>query len=110
MSAISGGRGGVLIFGAYGGIGSALARRRHGDGVPLALSGRDETRLSSLASELDPLSLPADASDFDAVDAVTNQRPSTRRTGRPCDSRSSHGTIASPSGGACGWWPERDPN
>ena len=60
----------TLIFGAYGGIGAALARRLHEEGVPLALSGRDEPKLTTLADELGALALPADASDFDAVDAV----------------------------------------
>jgi NAD(P)-dependent dehydrogenase (short-subunit alcohol dehydrogenase family) len=60
----------VLIFGAYGGIGSALARRLHAAGVPLVLSGRDESRLNDLAVELGALALAADASDFAAVDHV----------------------------------------
>ena len=60
----------ALIFGAYGGTGSALARRLHADGVRLALSGRDPERLGALADELDAIALPADASDFDAVQHV----------------------------------------
>jgi NAD(P)-dependent dehydrogenase (short-subunit alcohol dehydrogenase family) len=39
----------------------------------VAISGRDEARLSELASELGALSLPADASDFDAVTDVVGQ-------------------------------------
>ncbi len=65
----------VLIFGAYGGIGSALARQLAQAGVPLALSGRDQERLTALARELEGsgarvMALPADATDFDAVDGV----------------------------------------
>lgn len=60
----------ILIFGAYGGIGSTLARRLHARGDRLALSGRDPDRLKALASELDATPLVADASDFDAVEGV----------------------------------------
>jgi NAD(P)-dependent dehydrogenase (short-subunit alcohol dehydrogenase family) len=67
------GPGAVLIFGAYGGTGSALARRLHSDGVPLALSGRDPQRLADFADELDAIALPADASDFEAVQEVVTR-------------------------------------
>ena len=60
----------VLIFGAYGGIGSALARHLHASGVRLALSGRDPDRLTELVDELGATAASADASDFDAVDGV----------------------------------------
>ena len=59
-----------LIFGAYGGIGSALARQLHAQGARLALSGRDDGALQTLADELDALALPADATDFDAAAQV----------------------------------------
>ena len=59
-----------LIFGAYGGIGSELARRLAGRGASLALSGRDRDSTEEFADELEALALPADATDFDAVDDV----------------------------------------
>lgn len=51
----------ILIFGATGGIGSALARRLHGEGIRLALSGRNADRLGSLSQELNSPAFPADA-------------------------------------------------
>lgn len=42
----------VLIFGATGGIGEALARRLAAQGMPLFLSARSEGRLSRLAREI----------------------------------------------------------
>ena len=48
----------TLIIGATGGIGSALARAAQD--TPLILSGRDEARLSALATELNASAYPAD--------------------------------------------------
>lgn len=62
-----------LIFGAYGGIGGALARRLELGGAQLALSGRDPARLAPLATELGALALPADASNFEAVEQAVEQ-------------------------------------
>lgn len=62
-----------LVFGAYGGVGSSLARLLTREGAHLALSGRDTDRLSALASELDALSLPADATVFDDVASVIEE-------------------------------------
>ena len=41
----------VLILGAAGGIGGALARRLAGQGAKLVLAGRDPSRLETLAAE-----------------------------------------------------------
>ena len=61
-----------LIFGAYGGIGSALARTLHAQGARLALSGRDPERLGALADQLNAFSVVADTTDFAAVDATVS--------------------------------------
>ena len=59
-----------LVFGAYGGIGSALTRRLAADGAALAVSGRDAVRLEALARDVGAIALTADATDFEAVDGV----------------------------------------
>jgi short-subunit dehydrogenase len=43
----------VLVTGATGGIGSAIARRLHERGASLLLAGRDRSRLDALERELD---------------------------------------------------------
>lgn len=50
----------VLIFGATGGIGSALARRLAAAGHRLHVSARDRSRLEALARELDAEHTPGD--------------------------------------------------
>lgn len=42
----------VLIFGATGGVGSALARRLAAEGVPVHLAARNQAKLAVLAAEL----------------------------------------------------------
>ncbi len=59
-----------LVFGAYGGIGSELARVLSADGHRVALSGRDTDRLATLAEEVDAPALSADATDFEQVEGV----------------------------------------
>jgi NAD(P)-dependent dehydrogenase (short-subunit alcohol dehydrogenase family) len=67
-----------LVFGAYGGVGSALAQGlAQRPGVRLALSGRDATRLDALETGLrlpgdDLFTLPADATDIAAVQGVVD--------------------------------------
>ena len=53
----------VLVFGATGGIGSALARRLARAGTPLHLSGCDGERLAGLAAELNAGATAADVCD-----------------------------------------------
>ena len=53
----------ALIFGATGGIGSALARRLSAKGWHLALSARGRERLEMLGRELSAHTEPADATD-----------------------------------------------
>lgn len=72
MAADAGPGGGrVLVFGATGGIGGALAARLAARGQPLALSGRDAARLEQRAAALrgtaDCLALPADVTDTAAL-------------------------------------------
>ena len=43
----------ILLTGATGGIGQALAKRLNLDGVDLLLQGRDQNKLNALASQLD---------------------------------------------------------
>jgi len=58
-----------LIFGATGGIGSALARMISVSGCRLTLAARDRSRLDSLAQELHADVCAADATNSAAVDA-----------------------------------------
>ena len=57
----------IVIFGAYGGIGSCLARRLARTGARLVLAGHDPARLEALALELNALPVSADATDFQQV-------------------------------------------
>jgi len=63
----------VLVIGAAGGIGSALARRLVAGGGNVFLAGRDATRLESLAAELSMPWGSVEATDPDAIDRVADQ-------------------------------------
>ena len=58
----------IVIFGAYGGIGSCLARRLARTGARLVLAGSDAARLEPLATELNGLPIVTDATDFEQVE------------------------------------------
>jgi uncharacterized protein len=60
----------VLLTGATGGIGHAIARELHGRGAKLILTGRRADVLDPLAAELGARSLAVDLSDPDAVDRL----------------------------------------
>ena len=60
----------ILVFGAYGGVGSALARRLAGQGTRLVLSGRDPERLQALAVDLGADAAIADVLDPSSIDTV----------------------------------------
>lgn len=62
----------VLIYGATGGIGSALARRVVAGGGRVFLSARGEQRLAALAAELDAPFQVADATDWAQIDAAAD--------------------------------------
>lgn len=57
----------VIVIGATGAIGGALARRLHAAGRSLHLIGRDPARLTALAGELGAASAAADAMDPDGL-------------------------------------------
>ncbi|MCR0985361.1 3-oxoacyl-[acyl-carrier-protein] reductase [Roseomonas populi] len=84
----------ALVTGATGGIGAAIARALHAQGAKVALTGRREAELASLASELGERAFvaPADLSDpaapaalvekveteFGALDILVNNAGLTR--------------------------------
>jgi len=53
----------LLIYGGYGGIGAATGRMLHARGYSLHLVGRDERRLSAIATELDATYTAGDVTD-----------------------------------------------
>ncbi len=66
-----------VILGAYGGIGSALARRLSARGDRLTLVGRHEEKLRTLAQELGAHQALADATDSAAIEAAIAQAAQT---------------------------------
>ncbi len=65
--------GNVVIFGATGGIGAALARQLALDGSQLTLAARNPERLGSLAQELQAQAVQVDATDSGAVDRCLSE-------------------------------------
>lgn len=57
-----------LVFGASGGIGSALVHKLFQTGATLAIASRDSDRLSTLAEQTDALGFSLDASRSDEVE------------------------------------------
>lgn len=62
------GRGPVIVVGAGPGIGAAVARRFGGEGHPVGLVARNETRLRDLASTLGGRGIAASVATADATD------------------------------------------
>jgi NAD(P)-dependent dehydrogenase (short-subunit alcohol dehydrogenase family) len=62
----------ALIFGAYGGIGSCLARRLAASGWRLALTGRKAERLEKIGAETNAFTQVAEATAPGEVEAVFN--------------------------------------
>jgi NAD(P)-dependent dehydrogenase (short-subunit alcohol dehydrogenase family) len=60
----------IIIFGAVGGIGEALARRLAAAGAPLFLTGRDGAAVGKLADELGARSAECDVLDPSQIDAA----------------------------------------
>lgn len=73
MSTASSDRPTYVIFGAYGGVGSALARRLAAGGAQLVLSGRDAEALGALADELGAAARPVDATELEAVSELLKE-------------------------------------
>lgn len=71
----------ILIFGATGGIGSALARQLAGGGHRLHLSARDAVALQALAAELGCGYTAGDVLDPDAIAHVVHQASADGRLG-----------------------------
>ncbi len=67
----------MVVIGAGGGIGSAVARRLHERGAVLELAGRTESSVKAVADELGAAAQPLEASDFDAVEAYLAQAHET---------------------------------
>jgi short-subunit dehydrogenase len=63
----------VLITGATGGLGQAIARRLHAEGCTLTLTGRRAAALKPLASEVDGRVIEADLSTEDGTNLVAEQ-------------------------------------
>jgi short-subunit dehydrogenase len=62
----------VLLTGATGGIGHAIARALHGAGAQLVLTGRRTDVLEPLAAELGATSIAVDLADRDATHALAH--------------------------------------
>ncbi len=69
----------VVVVGATGGIGSALTRKLAGEGTPLVLAARDNSRLATLESQLPTidreqiLTVPTDITDPSQVETLMSK-------------------------------------
>ena len=65
----------IVVFGASGGVGSALCQRLAGRATPLVLAGRDEAELANLADNLGAQTsvVPMDAADPASIHAAIDQ-------------------------------------
>jgi NAD(P)-dependent dehydrogenase (short-subunit alcohol dehydrogenase family) len=70
-----------LIFGATGGVGSALARRLAGEGRALHLAGRDADTLTALGRELDAPTVQVDVMEPEQVQAAVDAAAADGRLG-----------------------------
>ena len=66
-------RGSVLVTGATGGIGNAIAREFSAQGASLVVTGRRVDALESLAGELGARAIPCDLSDRQEVDRLVRE-------------------------------------
>ncbi|MDO9356198.1 MAG: SDR family NAD(P)-dependent oxidoreductase [Solirubrobacteraceae bacterium] len=63
----------VLLTGATGGLGAAIARGLHAEGAKLVLSGRKVELLEPLAEELGAVAAPCDLTDRAALEALLTE-------------------------------------
>jgi len=63
----------VLVTGASGGIGAAVAHRLHSRGARMVLHGRDKERLSAVADELGAEAVYADLAEADGPEEVAER-------------------------------------
>lgn len=67
----------VLLTGATGGLGAAIARALKAEGASLVLSGRNRSLLDPLAAELGAVAAPADLTDRAALQSLVTSHPQT---------------------------------
>ena len=67
----------VMIYGASGGIGEAVARSLHDEGYQLVLAGRNHERLEALSEEFNSSFISGDIRDDDFFDRVGERLPDT---------------------------------
>jgi len=63
----------IAILGAYGGIGSALARQLAAKGDRVVVGGRNQAALDSLATEIGGVGVEVDGRDFEQVQAFVSR-------------------------------------
>jgi NAD(P)-dependent dehydrogenase (short-subunit alcohol dehydrogenase family) len=67
----------IIVFGATGGIGSAVVRQLAGEGSRLVLAGRNREKLEALSRETSATVAVADVTDSGAVDECVTQAQQT---------------------------------
>lgn len=80
-----------VIFGANGGIGTALSQRLAGRGAKLMLAGRNESALSELANEVNGKSVHAQADQLDSI--ATSIKSTVEEFGRVDGVANCFGTV-----------------